>query len=68
MARLFSIILEFLVLGCSSFGGPVAHLGFFYERLVQRQCWLSDAAYAELIALCQPCQVHRVPRSASASA
>ena len=53
MARLFSIILEFLVLGCSSFGGPVAHLGFFYERFVQRQRWLSDAAYAELTALCQ---------------
>ncbi|MEM9724403.1 MAG: chromate efflux transporter [Pseudomonadota bacterium] len=43
----------FLRLGLTSFGGPVAHLGFFREEFVQRRRWLSDAAYAELVALCQ---------------
>jgi chromate transporter len=53
----FSLILEtfrvFLRLGCTSFGGPVAHLGYFQNELVQRRRWVSDAAYADVIALCQ---------------
>ena len=44
---------QFLLLGCTSFGGPVAHLGYFRERFVQREKWLTDAAYADLVALCQ---------------
>src|SRR5690625_2840074 len=36
-----------------SFGGPVAHLGFFREDFVQRRRWLTDRAYADLVALCQ---------------
>lgn len=43
----------FLRLGCTSFGGPVAHLGYFREELVERRQWLSDRAYADLVALCQ---------------
>lgn len=43
----------FLKLGCISFGGPVAHLGYFQTEFVQRRRWLSDADYADLVALCQ---------------
>ncbi|MBV9696385.1 MAG: chromate efflux transporter [Gammaproteobacteria bacterium] len=43
----------FLRLGVSSFGGPVAHLGYFHDELVRRRGWLGAAAYAELVALCQ---------------
>jgi chromate transporter len=43
----------FLRLGLTSFGGPIAHLGYFREELVLRRRWLSEAAYADLVALCQ---------------
>ena len=43
----------FLRLGVASFGGPVAHLGYFRTEFVERRRWLTDAAYAELVALCQ---------------
>lgn len=43
----------FLRLGVTSFGGPVAHLGFFRETFVTRRKWFSDEAYADLVALCQ---------------
>lgn len=42
-----------LKLGLTSFGGPVAHLGYFREEYVARRKWLSEAAYADLVALCQ---------------
>ncbi len=42
-----------LKLGLTSFGGPVAHLGYFHEEYVRRRRWLSEAAYADLVALCQ---------------
>lgn len=47
------VISAFLVLGLTSFGGPVAHLGYFRTTFVGRRKWLTDAAYAELVALCQ---------------
>ncbi len=47
------VFLAFLKLGLTSFGGPVAHLGFFREEFVARRGWLSEAAYADLVALCQ---------------
>ena len=47
------IFLVFLRLGLSSFGGPLAHLGYFRQEFVQRRRWLGEAAYAELVALCQ---------------
>ncbi|MBX7200607.1 MAG: chromate efflux transporter [Rhodospirillaceae bacterium] len=43
----------FLKLGLTSFGGPVAHLGYFREEFVRRRAWLSDAAFADIVALCQ---------------
>jgi chromate transporter len=43
----------FLKLGLTSFGGPIAHLGYFRDELVVRRRWLADAAYADLVALCQ---------------
>lgn len=43
----------FLKLGLTSFGGPIAHLGYFRDELVTRRRWLSDQAYADLVALCQ---------------
>jgi len=40
-------------LGLTSFGGPVAHLGYFREEYVRRRGWISEDAYADLVALCQ---------------
>jgi chromate transporter len=49
----WQVFLIFLRLGCTSFGGPVAHLGYFRQAFVARRQWLDEAAYAELVALCQ---------------
>ncbi len=43
----------FTRLGLTSFGGPIAHLGYFREEFVTRRRWIDDAAYADLVALCQ---------------
>jgi chromate transporter len=43
----------FLKLGLTSFGGPIAHLGYFRDEFVVRRRWFADAAYADLVALCQ---------------
>jgi len=48
-----TIFLTFLGLGCTSFGGPIAHLGYFRAAFVERLKWLDDRAYADLVALCQ---------------
>ncbi|MFV0245329.1 MAG: chromate efflux transporter [Qingshengfaniella sp.] len=50
VAEVFAV---FLKLGLTSFGGPVAHLGYFRDELVIRRRWLDDSAYADLVALCQ---------------
>lgn len=47
------VLLAFLRLGLTSFGGPVAHLGYFRAEFVERRRWLDDPAYTELVALCQ---------------
>jgi chromate transporter len=47
------VFLTFLRLGLTSFGGPVAHLGYFREEFVNRRKCLSDDSYADLVALCQ---------------
>lgn len=47
------VFAAFLKLGLTSFGGPIAHLGYFRDELVTRRSWLSDHAYADLVALCQ---------------
>ena len=41
------------MLGLTSFGGPVAHIGYFREAFVTRRRWIEDRAYADLVALCQ---------------
>ena len=43
----------FLRLGLTSFGGPVAHLGYFRAELVERRRWLDESHYADIVALCQ---------------
>lgn len=49
----WQVFLIFLRLGLTSFGGPVAHLGYFREAFVVRHRWLSERSYADLVALCQ---------------
>lgn len=51
-ARL-EVFRTFLKLGLTSFGGPVAHLGYLRAECVERRRWLDDAEYADLVALCQ---------------
>jgi len=50
IAEIFS---AFLKLGLTSFGGPVAHLGYFRQELVLRRGWIDEASYADTVALCQ---------------
>ncbi|MDP1688332.1 chromate transporter, partial [Hydrogenophaga sp.] len=50
---LIEVFWVFLRLGCTSFGGPVAHLAFFRTEFVERRRWLSESSYADLVALCQ---------------
>ena len=47
------VLLVFLKLGLMSFGGPVAHLGYFRAEFVERRRWLDDQSYGDLVALCQ---------------
>jgi len=47
------VFTAFLKLGLTSFGGPIAHLGYFRDELVVRRRWLDETAYADLVALCQ---------------
>src|SRR5271155_6125344 len=47
------VLLTFLKLGVTSFGGPIAHIGYFREELVVRRRWVDDATYTDLVALCQ---------------
>ncbi len=49
----FEVLLAFLRLGCTSFGGPIAHLGYFRKEFVERRKWCSEGTLAELIALAQ---------------
>src|SRR6516165_6663394 len=47
------VLLIFLKLGLSCFGGPIAHIGYFHDEFVVRRRWLEEQAYADLVALCQ---------------
>jgi chromate transporter len=47
------VLAAFLKLGLTAFGGPIAHIGYFRREIVERRKWLSEAAYAELVGLCQ---------------
>lgn len=53
MLNILEILAVFLRLGLTSFGGPVAHLGYFRQEFVTRRRWLDDAAYSDIVALCQ---------------
>lgn len=53
MSVLLEIFSVFLRLGFTSFGGPVAHLGYFHQEFVVKKKWITDQVYAELVALCQ---------------
>ena len=52
-ARALEVLLAFSRLGMSSFGGPIAHIGYFREEFVVRRRWLDEHAYADLVGLCQ---------------
>lgn len=53
MSSVAQLFLTFVKLGCTSFGGPIAHLGYFHNEFVRRRQWLSESQYANLVALCQ---------------
>jgi chromate transporter len=50
---ILEVLAVFFRLGLTSFGGPVAHLGYFRDEFVARRRWLDEKAYADLVALCQ---------------
>ena len=52
-SRLREVFTTFLKLGLTSFGGPVAHLGYFRDELVVRRKWIDETGYGDLVALCQ---------------
>jgi chromate transporter len=52
-SSLLSLFLIFLRLGLTSFGGPVAHLGYFRTEFVTRRRWLSEQDFGDIVALCQ---------------
>ncbi|MDX3774870.1 chromate efflux transporter [Chromatiaceae bacterium AAb-1] len=53
LKRNWDIFLVFLKLGLTSFGGPVAHIGYFREEFVSKRKWLTERDYSDLVALCQ---------------
>lgn len=59
-ATAFDVFLAFLRQGLTAFGGPVAHIGYFRKEFVERRGWISDGAFADLLALC-----HFLPGPAS---
>lgn len=52
-ARTWQVFLVFLRLGLTSFGGPIAHIGYFRSEFVTRRRWLDEQGFADLVALCQ---------------
>lgn len=51
--KILEVFWRFLLLGCVSFGGPAAHLGYFQRSFVQKWKWIDAEAYARLLSLCQ---------------
>ena len=49
----WTIFLAYLRLGCTSFGGPIAHLGYFHQEFVVRRKWVDDIAFTDIVGLCQ---------------
>jgi chromate transporter len=52
-SRLWEVLYVATRLGMTSFGGPIAHLGYFRDEYVRRRKWLDEHTYADLVALCQ---------------
>ncbi|ACT01352.1 chromate efflux transporter [Paenibacillus sp. JDR-2] len=53
MKPLFEVLVVSFKLGCTSFGGPTAHLGYFHNEYVKRRRWMDERSYADLVALAQ---------------
>ena len=53
MPNCLELFFIFLKLGLTSFGGPIAHLGYFHAEFVKKRNWFDDHTYADLVALCQ---------------
>src|SRR6056297_963020 len=53
MRSALEVLREFALLGVTSFGGPTAHVAFFRDRFVGVKKWLTEAEFADLLALCQ---------------
>lgn len=53
ISRIGEVLVAFLRLGLTSFGGPVAHLGYFRDEFVSRRKWLPESAYSDIVAMCQ---------------
>jgi len=53
MTKYLEIFIVAVKLGCMSFGGPVAHLGYFYDEYVKNRKWINEKEYTDLVALCQ---------------
>ena len=49
----WTIFLAYLRLGCTSFGGPIAHLGYFHDEFVVRRKWVEEATFTDIVGLCQ---------------
>ncbi len=58
----WQVFIIFLRLGLTSFGGPIAHLGFFRQEFVERRRWLDERAYADLVAFANSCQGRQAAR------
>lgn len=53
IGRVLEVLVVFLRLGLTSFGGPIAHIGYFRREFVERRRWMSEAGFTDLVALCQ---------------
>ncbi|MFD2329150.1 chromate efflux transporter [Cohnella sp. GCM10020058] len=53
LGTLLAVLAVSTKLGLTSFGGPIAHLGYFHEEYVRRRKWMDERSYADLVALCQ---------------
>ena len=53
MGKLLEVLLVATRLGVTSFGGPIAHIGYFRDEYVTRRSWLDEETFGELVALCQ---------------
>ncbi|MFP3392351.1 chromate transporter [Brevibacillus sp. SIMBA_040] len=53
LKRILELFIVSMKLGATSFGGPIAHLGFFHDEYIKRRKWLDEKSFAQLVAVCQ---------------